>query len=193
MRYFEEEAFKRLEIAAVWLMTTVGLPQIWMGEEWGEDKILGKLFDDDEFFIESFCVKSKIRYFLGDENRTKKINKLDWSAVSKPCQRSLFDLYCKLIAFRKSSSAIKSDNIHFFYQDSDKHILAHYRWFNEPNDLVVVIFNFSTNDQQNYCVINWPKNGRWKEVISQIEIQIDKNELQIDLKSYESKIFVFQG
>jgi 1,4-alpha-glucan branching enzyme len=53
MRYFEEEAFKRLEIAAVWLMTTVGLPQIWMGEEWGEDKILGKLFDD-EFFIESF-------------------------------------------------------------------------------------------------------------------------------------------
>jgi len=31
--YFDGEAFKRLEIAAVWLMTTVGVPQIWMGDE----------------------------------------------------------------------------------------------------------------------------------------------------------------
>ena len=42
IRLFDEEAFKRLKIAAVWLMTTVGIPQIWMGEEWGEDKVLGK-------------------------------------------------------------------------------------------------------------------------------------------------------
>lgn len=130
--------------------------------------------------------------FLGDENRTKKVNKLDWSALSKTYQRSLFDLYCKLIAFRKSSPAIRSDNIDFFHHDSDTHILTYHRWFDEPSDLVVVIFNFSTKNQQGYRFINWPKNGRWKEVISQVEIQIDKNEFQIDLKSYEFKIFVFE-
>ena len=42
IRYTDEEAIKRLKVAAVWLMTAVGLPQIWMGEEWCEDKILGK-------------------------------------------------------------------------------------------------------------------------------------------------------
>lgn len=44
IHYFDEEAFKRLKIAAIWLMTAVGIPQIWMGEEWAEDKILGKIF-----------------------------------------------------------------------------------------------------------------------------------------------------
>jgi 1,4-alpha-glucan branching enzyme len=133
-----------------------------------------------------------ILFFLGDENRTKKVNKLDWSLLSKTSEHSLFDLYCKLIAFRKSSSALKSDNIVFFHQDSNNHILAYYRWSNETNELVVVIFNFSINDQQTYCVTDWPKNGRWQEVISQMEIQIDKNELEINLKSYEYKIFVIK-
>ncbi len=55
---------------------------------------------------------------------------------------------------------MKLNNIDFFLQDSDKHILAHYRWLNEPNNLVVVIFNFSTKDQQACCILNWPKHGR---------------------------------
>lgn len=88
--------------------------------------------------------------------------------------------------------AVKSDNIHFFYEDSDKHILACNRWSIEVNDLVVVIFNFSTKDQENYHITDWPRNGRWQEIISQVETQIDKNQLQIDLKSYEAKIFVFK-
>jgi 1,4-alpha-glucan branching enzyme len=129
---------------------------------------------------------------LGDENRTKKVNKLDWSARTKTSQRSLFNLYCKLIAFRKSSSAIRSDNISFFHHDSDHHILAYHRWSTEPNNSVVVLFNFSTDDQQSYRIMNWPKNGRWQELMNEIDIQIDENEFQIDLKSYESKIFVLK-
>jgi 1,4-alpha-glucan branching enzyme len=184
--YIGEEAIKRLKVAAVWLMTAVGIPQIWMGDEWAEDKILGKIFIK---FEQIFCYSD----FLGDENRTNKVNKIDWSSLSKTSERSLFDLYRKLIAFRKSSSAIKSNNIHFFHQDSDKHILAYDRSSNETNELVVVIFNFSTNDQLAYCVTNWPKTGRWQEVISQVEIQIDKKELEIDLKSYEYKIFLVKA
>ena len=42
IRLCDEEAFLRLKIAAVWLMTAVGVPQIWMGDEWGEDRVLGK-------------------------------------------------------------------------------------------------------------------------------------------------------
>ena len=133
---------------------------------------------------------SAILIFSGDENRTTKVNKIEWTLLSKTSQRSLFELYRQLIVFRKSSSALKSDNINFFHHDSDKHILAHHRWSSDTNELVVVVFNFSTNDQYTYCVPDWPKNGRWQELISQVEIQIDKNELQLDLKSYEFKIFI---
>ncbi|CAF0930609.1 unnamed protein product [Adineta steineri] len=134
INYFDDEAIKRIKIAIAWLMITVGLPLIWMGEEWCEDKI------------------------LGDKDPTRKIN---WSLLTKTSQRSLFELYRKLIAIRKSSLAIKSDNVTFLYQ-------------------------------QAYSINNWPKNGRWQELISQSEIQIDNNEFSIDLKSYEFKIFAFK-
>jgi hypothetical protein len=65
-----------------------------------------------------------------------------------------------LISFRKSSST------DFFHQN-----------------LVIGVFSFSINDQQTYFITNWPKNDRWQEVISQMETQTDKNELEIDLKS----------
>lgn len=130
----------------------------------------------------------------GDDNRTKKVNKLDWSARTKALQQSLSDLYYQLITFRKSSSAIKSDNVHFFHHDSDHHITAYHRWANESNDSVVVLFNFSTEDKRNYRINNWPKNGRWQEVIpDQMEMHIDENHRHLDLKSYGYQIFVFKG
>ncbi|CAF1408968.1 unnamed protein product [Adineta steineri] len=168
INYFDDEAIKRIKITTAWLMTTVGLPLIWMGEEWCEDKI------------------------RGDEDRTRKINKIDWSLLTKTSQRSLFELYRKLITFRKSSSAIKSDNVTFLCHDSDKHIVAYHRWSNENNESIVALFNLSLKDQQTYSINNWPKNGRWQELISQSEIQIHNNEFNIDLKSYEFKIFAFK-
>ncbi|MEH1874251.1 alpha-amylase family glycosyl hydrolase [Nostoc sp.] len=33
---FDAEAFKRLKLAAVLLMTAMGIPMLWMGEEFGE-------------------------------------------------------------------------------------------------------------------------------------------------------------
>ncbi|CAF4051996.1 unnamed protein product, partial [Adineta steineri] len=168
INYFDDEAIKRIKITTAWLMTTVGLPLIWMGEEWCEDKI------------------------RGDEDRTRKINKIDWSLLTKTSQRSLFELYRKLIAFRKSSSAIKSDNVNFLCHDSDTYIVAYHRWCNENNESIVALFNLSLKDQQAYSINNWPKNGRWQELISQSEIQIDNNEFSIDLKSYEFKIFAFK-
>jgi len=48
-------------------------------------------------------------------------------------------------------------------------------------------------DQQNYSFLNWPKVGLWKELFSQTTIEIDQpNELTIDLKSYEYRIFIFE-
>ncbi|CAF4390748.1 unnamed protein product, partial [Adineta steineri] len=158
INYFDDEAIKRIKITTAWLMTTVGLPLIWMGEEWCEDKI------------------------RGDEDRTRKINKIDWSLLTKTSQRSLFELYRKLITFRKSSSAIKSDNVTFLCHDSDKHIVAYHRWSNENNESIVALFNLSLKDQQTYSINNWPKNGRWQELISQSEIQIHNNEFNIDFK-----------
>jgi hypothetical protein len=40
-------------------MTAVGVPQIWMGDEWGEEKILGKI-SEKYFFIEYCYMKKKV-------------------------------------------------------------------------------------------------------------------------------------
>lgn len=130
---------------------------------------------------------------LGNENRTKEVKKINWSSLTKTSHRSLWDLYRKLISFRRSSVAIRSDNLRFFHHDAEAHILAYHRWTDEPNQSVIVIYNLSIKDQQNYAVRNWPKNGTWKEYFSETNIQIDQStELQIDLKSYQYQIFVLQ-
>ena len=130
---------------------------------------------------------------LGNENRTKSVKKIDWTSAIKINQRSLFELNRKLISFRKSSEAIKSNNIKFFHCDSKTHILGYSRWSNESDESIVVLLNFSMKDQQNYSFLNWPKVGLWKELFSQTTIEIDQsNELMIDLKSYEYRIFLFE-
>lgn len=43
IHFSNEEAFHRLAIAAVWLMTSIGIPQIWMGDEWADEQIIGTL------------------------------------------------------------------------------------------------------------------------------------------------------
>jgi 1,4-alpha-glucan branching enzyme len=69
---FDEAAFKRAKLEVVLVMTAVGIPLIWMGDEFGEYK-----------------------------PKTIESAKIDWSLLGNDANRGLFEYYKGLIALRK--------------------------------------------------------------------------------------------
>lgn len=159
---FDEEAFKRLNLGAVLLMTAVGIPLLWMGEEFGE-----------------YHPKSI-------ESR-----KIDWQLLGNDSNRGLWDYYKGLIGLRKNNRALYTENINFFFEDADAKVLAYVRWSGEGSR-VAVVANFSDNFLAGYTLSNFPENGIWHEWTGNYEVEASNNTLTLDLGGYEAKVFVWQ-
>ncbi|MBP5974662.1 alpha-amylase [Brasilonema sp. CT11] len=100
---FDEDAFRRAKLAAALLLTAMGVPMLWMGEEFGEDK-------------------------RKSESVTQP-KKIAWSLLEKDHNRDLFEYYKKLIALRKKNSALQSENIEFFHENLDQDLRnCHKQW-----------------------------------------------------------------
>lgn len=127
---FDEDAFRRAKLAAIILMTTVGIPMLWMGEEFGE-----------------YQRKSE------DVTQPKRIN---WSLLNNGQNQDLLAHYKKLIALRKDTPALQSDNIEFFHENPAARILAYVRR-NDQGSRVAVIINFSANNLSYYQIPNSPR------------------------------------
>ncbi|MBD1999762.1 alpha amylase C-terminal domain-containing protein [Leptolyngbya sp. FACHB-541] len=159
---FDEAAFKRLKLGAVMLMTAVGVPMIWMGEEFGEYK-----------------------------PKTIEQNKIEWSLLENDLNRGLFEYYKGLISLRKESHALYTENINFFHEDPEGKVLAYVRW-NDEGSRVVVVANFSDQYLAGYRIENFPENGTWHEWTGDYDIEAGDNNIMIDLPEYEAKVFVWQ-
>ncbi|MEJ1931552.1 alpha-amylase family glycosyl hydrolase, partial [Nostoc sp. NIES-2111] len=159
---FDEDAFRRAKLAAIILMTAVGVPMLWMGEEFGE-----------------YQRKSE------DVTQPKKIN---WSLLNNDQNQNLLDYYKKLIALRKHTPALQSDNIEFFHENTAAKILAYVRW-NDRGSRVVVVINFSANNLSHYQIPHFPTADTWRDFFTNDEITITDG-LVIDIPSYGAKVFV---
>lgn len=159
---FDEAAFKRAKLGAALLMTAVGIPMVWMGEEFGEYK-----------------------------SKTIEPAKIDWSLLKNDENRSLFEYYKSLIYLRKTNHALHTANIDFFHEDEEGQVLAYCRW-NEEGSRVVVIANFSDHFRAGYKVPNFPKNGTWREWIGDYDLESGDDNILIDLPEYEAKVLVWQ-
>lgn len=162
---FDTEAFKRAKLAAVLLMTALGIPMLWMGEEFGE-------------------------YQQKSEDVTKP-QKINWSLLSGDQNYNLFEYYQKLIALRKQNLALQSDNIEFSHENPDDKVLAYTRW-NEQNSRVLVIINFSDQNLTRYQIQNFPTVECWQDYFDNREVEVKEDALVTDLPSYTAKIFVEQ-
>lgn len=158
---FEEAAFKRARLGAVLLMTAMGVPLIWMGEEFGEYQ---------------------------DKNPEPK--KIEWSLLGNDLNRSLFEHYKGLIALRKENLALHTENIHFFHEDPDSKVLGYVRW-NDQGSRVVVVANFSDNYLAGYQVTNFPEPGMWHEWTGNYDVEAKDKGIMIELPEYEAKVFVW--
>ncbi|MDZ7967720.1 MAG: alpha-amylase family glycosyl hydrolase [Nostoc sp. DedSLP03] len=160
---FDAAAFERAKLAAAVLMTAMGIPMLWMGEEFGE-------------------------YQQKSEDVTKP-QKINWSLLSNGQNHDLFEYYQKLIALRKETPALQSDNIKFFYENAAEKVLAYTRW-NEQNSHIVVVVNFSDQNLNQYKISSFPTAEYWRDWVSNQEVKSQEDGLVTDLSSYTAKIFV---
>lgn len=161
---FDAAAFQRAKLGAVLLMTAMGVPMLWMGEEFGEHKRKSETVTQPK--------------------------KIAWALLERVLNQNLFESYKHLIALRKQSLALQSDNIEFFYENPDAKVLAYVRW-HEQGERVVVVANFSDQSLTGYRVSNFPAAGTWSQLMgSEVEAADD---LVIDLAVSEAKVFVFKN
>lgn len=157
---FDQTAFKRARLGYAILATAVGIPLILQGEEFGEYKPL-----------------------------KAESNPLDWTLLDNEDNQNLLS-YCKgLIHLRKSTYALYSDNLEFFYEDEEAKVIAYVRWNNEGSR-VVVIANLSDNFLENYEVQNFPEAGTWHEWTYDYDVEVEGDRLTLDLGEFEAKVFV---
>ena len=158
---FDQAAFKRVKLGVVLLMTAVGVPLIFMGEEFGEDKPL-----------------------------TPESSKIDWTLLDNDKNRSLFEYYKGLIGLRKNNHALYTENLDFFHEDQEDQVIAYTRW-NGEGSRVVVVANLSDNFLAEYSVPNFPENGTWHEWTGNYDLEAEDGNLTLDLPEYEAKVFVW--
>ncbi len=159
---FEEEGFNRAKLAAAILMTSVGVPLIWMGEEFGEYR-----------------------------PKQPESSKIEWSLLGNHLNHHLFEYYKGLIHLRKNSHALYTENIDFIHENLEAKVLAYSRW-NEEGSRVVVVANFSENFLSSYHIPNFPCGGTWHEWTGNYHVDADDDGMITDLGPYEAKVFVWQ-
>ncbi|NJL86974.1 MAG: alpha-amylase [Leptolyngbyaceae cyanobacterium SM1_1_3] len=158
----DDAAFKRARLGAVLLMTAVGLPMLWMGEEFGEYK-----------------------------HKTIEPNKIDWTLLKNDSNRNLLEYYKGLIALRKQNHALYGENIEFFHEDPEGRIFAYTRW-NDEGSRVAVVVNFSDNFLSDYTFPNFPADGTWHEWTGNYDVEVQDGHLTTDLAEFEAKVYVWQ-
>lgn len=158
----DEPAFKRAKLGTVLLMTAVGVPLIWMGEEFGEYKA-----------------------------KTIEQAKIDWTLLGNDMNKGLWEYYKGLIHLRKNNQALYTENIDFFHEDPDSKVFAYTRW-NDEGSRVVVVANLSENYLAGYSVPHFPANGTWHEWTGNYDVESGDDNITIDLPEYEAKVFVWQ-
>jgi 1,4-alpha-glucan branching enzyme len=143
-------------------MTAVGVPLIWMGEEFGEYKY-----------------------------KTISQTKIEWPLLAGELNQGLFAFYKGLIALRKENHALYTENIDFFHENPEAKVLAYTRW-NDEGSRIVVIANFSDQFLAGYRISNFPINGTWHEWTGNYDTEAQDSSLMTDLGEYEAKVFVWQ-
>jgi 1,4-alpha-glucan branching enzyme len=159
---FDESAFRRSKLGAALVMTAMGIPMIWMGEEFGEYKF--KTIDQA---------------------------KIDWTLLENDLNRDLFEYYKGLIALRKTNPALYTNNVDFFHENPEAKVLAYTRW-NDEGSRVVVVANFSDEFLGNYQIPHFPANGKWHEWTGNYDVESENDSLTTDIGPNEAKIFVWQ-
>jgi pullulanase len=155
--FADEEKEKRIKLAFVCLLTSVGIPMILAGEEFG---------DQHDRFDEHGNVT---------QDGGKQVDPVNFSRQEEPLRRRIFDCVARLVKLRTGHPALAVNETEFLHRDFNdgKRVLVWRRGL-PGTDPVIVVANFSDFTTENagsplaeYRVPNWPATpaGRqWREV-----------------------------
>jgi 1,4-alpha-glucan branching enzyme len=132
-------ARSRSRVATAILLTAPGIPQIFMGQEFLEDR-------------------------PWDVN-PKGVNLPSWDGLAASADSSMRDhlQFTKdLIALRRQVPALRGDNVHAFFQSDQDRVMAYHRWREATGDDVVVVASFAETTWTGYR-IGFPLPGLWTE------------------------------
>ncbi|MBV8893840.1 MAG: alpha amylase C-terminal domain-containing protein [Acidobacteria bacterium] len=135
-------ARSRSRFAAAILLTAPGIPQLFMGQEFLEDK-------------------------QWDTNPNGP-DLLGWDGLNSGIDRAMTD-YLRfmqdLIRLRANHPALRSDNVHPYYVSDRDRVLAFHRWLESTGQDVIVIASLAESTWWNYD-LGFPAGGFWEEVFN---------------------------
>ena len=144
--YTMEEALDRDKFYASVLFTSLGIPMLWQGQEFGFKSGWTDENGDGDYDDEKLSYRP-----------------VDWSVLDTEDGQSHFEHYKKLIGLRKSNPAISRGTFYDLFRYTDQSVIV-YGYIDERaegnNDQVVIIANFSNSDQ---IIQNVPflSSGNW--------------------------------
>ncbi|MDP0492222.1 MAG: alpha-amylase family glycosyl hydrolase [Verrucomicrobiota bacterium JB023] len=155
-----EAAFRRARLGAILLLTSMGIPLIWCGEEFGDyrDKVL-------------------------------EANPVHWDLLENEPNQELHALYKGLIQLRRTNGALQGSHLDFFHLDEELPLIAFVRW-NDEGSRVVVIANFSDQFLADYLLDDFPADGTWKDWVNGHEIEVEQRKLSLDISEWEARVLV---
>ena len=153
----DEQRARRVRLAFVCLMTSVGIPMIFAGDEFA---------DQHDIPI----------WNLSEEERRdrKQTDPVSYDRRDQPWRHALFEVVSRLVKLRTSAPALRVRDTNFIHVDFEggKRVLAWVRGRPGVHHPVVVVANFSSWGSDvsapgaEYVVPNWPAvpGARWIEV-----------------------------
>jgi 1,4-alpha-glucan branching enzyme len=155
-----EAAFKRAKLGAVLLVTALGIPMLWMGEEFGEST----------------------------RETPNQPNKLQWSLFKNQPNHQLLAYYKHMILLREKVPALYTENIEFFHENAETKVLAYYRWSDEGTRAVVVA-NFLDTYLSGNSIPNFPA-GTWQELMYNKILEFGEEGFKFVLPELSGQVFV---
>lgn len=158
--HFDEEAFRRVELGAALLFTALGVPLVWMGEEFGEFK----------------------------HKRTDP-NKIDWTLLEGEPNRRLHAVYRGLARLRAEQGALRSENLEVLHEDPERRLLAWQRW-DDAGSRVVTVANLSGDHLGEVELDGWPEDGPWHEWLRDFAVEAAGGRVRLELPPFEARVLV---
>jgi 1,4-alpha-glucan branching enzyme len=157
---FDKPAFRRNRLGAALLLTSPGIPMIYMGQEFGESA-----------------------------PKTTDWQRIDWSLLQNQNNADLMHYYAGLIYLRKTNRALQGNTFEAISKDKERCIFAFKRW-DDGGGVVVVVANLKDSFAGDVQVGNWPGDGKWHEFINNYDVEVQGGVLKDSLAESEVKIYI---
>jgi 1,4-alpha-glucan branching enzyme len=159
-KLLDDPAFRRNKLGISLLLTSPGIPMIYMGQEFGESAA-----------------------------KTIDWQRIDWSLLQNERNADLMRYYSGLIYLRKTNRALQSNTFEVICKDAERCLFAYKRW-DDAGGVVVVVANLQDRYLGEIKIGAWPGDGRWHEYHNNYDIDVAGGILTDTLAESEVKIYV---